>query len=56
MICYFDEDGNLINIGEWDFDIAEIEGVMVNRNELPKGSYSEEREVKTMEDGSRALV
>lgn len=41
--CWFDADGNLINIGDWDDQDQ--------TNPLPDGSYSEEREVAEDDDG-----
>jgi hypothetical protein len=92
--CWFDKDGNLINIGEWDpmpeqveietrevlVDVPddynlqpyerwyrEIPGMKkivrietafetVERNPIPEGAYSEEREVIQTEDGGLALA
>jgi len=71
--CWFDADGNLINIGEWDtkpeqvevqpaqYDekgnlISEAVYETVERNPIPPGAYSEEREVIQTEDGGLALA
>lgn len=93
-LCWFDKDGNLINIGEWDpmpeqveietrevlVDVPddynlqpyerwyrEIPGMKkivrietafetVERNPIPEGAYSEEREVIQTEDGGYVLA
>jgi len=71
--CWFDADGNLINIGEWDTQPEQIEvrpaqydedGNLISnavyetveRNPIPEGAYSEEREVIQTEDGGLALA
>lgn len=45
--CWFDKDGNLINIGEWDTQLEQA---------IPDGAYYEEREVIQTEDGGLALA
>lgn len=56
-ICYFDKDGNLINIGDWDFQPSTNDaGETVIENPLPVGAYSEDREVFQDADGGRFLA
>lgn len=72
-LCWFDKDGNLINIGEWDpmpeqvevqAEKRDEEGNVISpvvyetveRNPLPEGAYSEEREVIQTEDGGYVLA
>lgn len=47
-----DKDGNLINIGDWDYMVDDG----VERNPLPDGAYEEDAEVVTNPDGARYLV
>lgn len=55
--CIFDQSGNLINIGEWDYQyFTNEEGEQVARNPLPEGAYGEEREVFIDEDGGRYIA
>lgn len=57
IIVYRDKDGNVINIGEWDFVCTVCEGgsEAIN-NPLPNGVTSKIEEVKINEDGSRTVV
>jgi hypothetical protein len=56
-ICYFDKDGNLINIGDWEFQTSTNNvGETVVGNPLPEGVYTEEREVFADEDGGRYIA
>jgi len=59
--CVFDADGNLINIGEWDYMVQPVQvGVDEETGEpiyedqttnpLPDGAYTEEREVVYSEE------
>lgn len=46
QICFFDKNNNLINIGNWEYKPMENEnGQIIETNNLPDGSYSEEREI-----------
>ena len=56
--CIFDKDGNLINIGEWDYqyETPKDGAEPVANNPLPEGAYSEEREVFSDADGGRHLA
>jgi hypothetical protein len=47
--CWFDAHGKLINIGEWVYETVE-------KNPIPPGAYSEEREVVQTEDGGWTLA
>jgi|GEM_PF-1413083 len=47
-ICWFDTEGRLINIGEWD----DMNGM----NPIPSGAYCEEREVVLDSDGGWRLA
>lgn len=51
--CVFDKNGTLINIGEWDIKLETNEetGETIERNPLPSGAYTEEREVFVGDDG-----
>lgn len=66
--CWFDANGNLVNIGEWDTMPEQVEvspeqrdeeGNLISpavyetveRNPIPPGAYSEDREVVQDEDG-----
>ena len=52
-----DQDGNVINIGEWDYKIITDEsGQEKITNPLPDGAYEEQAEIETLEDGSRVLA
>lgn len=55
-ICFFDKDGNAINIGPWDHKVKEIDDILVETNPLPEGAYSEEKEIQINEDGSRSII
>jgi hypothetical protein len=59
--CVFDVEGRLINIGEWDYMVQQVQ-IGVDKetgepiyedqvtNPLPEGAYTEEREVVYSED------
>ena len=56
MTCTFNQDGALINIGEWDSMLGpDDDGLLVERNPLPEGAYAEEREVFQRADGGLCL-
>jgi len=46
-----DKNGNLINIGDWDYALDNG----VETNPLPDGAYEEDAEVVTASDGGRYL-
>ena len=52
MKIYKDSDGNLINIGEWDYAYSNE----VATNPLPEGATSEEADVVTGYDGGLYLA
>ena len=56
--CVFDQDGKLINIGPWDYQLEQADEASepVAQNPLPDGAYSEEREVFTDADGGRYIA
>ncbi len=57
MICYFNAEDKLINIGEWDLNIfTDDRGVEVVRNPLPDGAYSKSMDVVVNDDGSRSTL
>jgi hypothetical protein len=54
--CIFNNEGKLINIGEWDEQVEpDGKGGSVVRNPLPAGAYSEEREAFQGADGGLYL-
>jgi hypothetical protein len=56
--CIFNKDGNLINIGDWEYQYKTPDGggELVVANPLPEGAYSEEREIFVDSDGGRGLA
>jgi len=48
-----DKDGNLINIGDWDFKVDENQRV---KNPLPEGATEHDAEVVTGYDGGLYLA
>lgn len=57
MICFYDSNGKLLNIGPWDYKaINDYEGNVVVCNPLPDGATSKQEQVITNEDGSRSVV
>jgi hypothetical protein len=55
-ICYFDKKGNLINIGEWDYQYEiDGDGNSISKNPLPDGSYSEEKNIIINSDGEMRI-
>ena len=56
MTCIFNKNGQLINIGEWDYQNEQNgNGETITRNPLPEGAYTEEREVFERADGGLCL-
>ena len=55
--CFYDANGNLINIGPWDYKTStDIDGSIVVCNPLPEGATSKEMPVITNTDGSRSVA
>ena len=56
-ICYFDKDGNLINIGVWNhkFEKPTHDEEEIETNPIPDGAYTEEKEIVINEDGSKSI-
>jgi len=51
-----DKNGNVINIGEWNYKIIETQdGKMIITNPLPEGACESEEEVSRLDDGSFVL-
>ncbi|MDR7856071.1 hypothetical protein [Tissierella sp.] len=42
--------GNVINIGEWEYQYIEINGEQVSKNPIPDGAIIEDREFEYSED------
>jgi hypothetical protein len=54
--CAFDNEGNLINIGEWDpRPFTDDDGQIYDSNPFPEGAYWEEREIVVTAEGGRYL-
>lgn len=52
-----DKDGNVINIGAWDYMEEMIEdGSIVQHNPFPEGATSTEEEIVTLPDGGLAAA
>lgn len=52
MVVYRDSEGNLINIGEWDYQISfEDDGTAIVHNPLPEGAYQDEADIIVGADG-----
>jgi hypothetical protein len=57
LSCFFDKDGNLINIGPWDYrETTDLDGNVILCNPLPEGAIEKDEEVVTNPDGSRSVV
>lgn len=56
MKIYRDVNGNLINIGEWDYCVRVSESGEKITNPLPDGAYEELANVVVDSDGSRRLA
>lgn len=57
LIVYRDKEGNVINIGEWDFVCTTCEdGIETINNPLPDGTTSKIEDVVINADGSRTVV
>ena len=55
-ICFFDKDGKLINIGEWDYQYeTDNDGNSIAKNPLPDGAYSEEKNILINADGGLCI-
>ncbi len=42
--------GEIINVGEWDYQFIEIDGKNIARNPMPQGAIIEEREMEYSEE------
>jgi hypothetical protein len=51
MKIYRDAQGKCINIGEWDFQVAVVDGVETIQNPLPQGAMESDEEVVVGWDG-----
>lgn len=56
LIVYRDKNGNVINIGEWNYMLTKDEdGLEIVNNPLPNGVTSKIEEVIINNDGSRCV-
>lgn len=62
MKCFYNKEGELINIGEWDYmeyPVFDDEGLLIETrqgNTPPAGFYIKQQNVSINTDGSRTVI
>lgn len=51
MKIYRNSEGQCINIGEWDYQVQNVDGVETITNPLPDGAYEDDARAVTGWDG-----